>query len=331
MRTAERVRIAVVGLGRMGRLHAGNLAARVPGAVLAAVVDPVEPLAESLGARYEVAWATSVDDVLADAALDGVVIATPSALHPDLVERAAAAGKHIFCEKPLGLDASACAESVAAADAAGVVLQVAFQRRFDPDWQALRSALEAGSIGSLTVFRCSHRNPASPGADAGLGDVFADVAIHDLDAARWLGGEVTAVHALETGEGNAAVVSVRFEGGAAGAIDVYRDARYGFECNAELVGSDGTIRCGYAQRRDGTEVLREGALTARLVQDHAERHGAAYLRELEHFAAVVTGDTEPAVTGHDALAAQRLVALARRSSAIGARLTVDEHAATPTA
>jgi predicted dehydrogenase len=323
MRTARRARIAVVGLGRIGRLHVDNLATSVPGAALAAVVDAIEPLARNLAARYGAPWATSIDEVLGDPALDGVVIATPSALHPELVKRAASAGKHVFCEKPLGLDVSACANAVAAAEAAGIALQIGFQRRFDPDWQMLEAELETGAIGSLALFRCSHRNAASPREGAGLGDVFSDVAVHDFDAARWLGGEVTELFATQADHGNGAVVSLRFEIGAAGVIDVHRDARYGFECSAELVGSGGTIRCGYAQRRDGTELLRDGTITAGLVQDHAHRHSAAYVRELEHFAAVTAGRADPVVSGHEALAALRLATLAARSSAVGAPLTVD--------
>jgi predicted dehydrogenase len=119
-------------------------------------------------------------------------------------------------------------------------------------------------------------------------------------------------------------VSFRFETGAAGAIDVHRGARYGFECSAELVGSGATIRCGYAHRRDGTELLRDGTVTAGLAQDHAQRHAAAYVRELEHFAAVATGRAEALVTGRDALAALSLATLAARSSAVGAVLSAEE-------
>ena len=324
MPTARRARIGVVGLGRIGRLHADNLATRVPGVVLAAVADALEPLARSIAARHRVPWANSIDDLLGDPGLDGVVIAAPSALHPELVKAAAEAGTHVFCEKPLGLDAAACADAVEAAEAAGVSLQVGFQRRFDPDWRELRRALEAGEVGELRLLRCSHRNAEPPPAGAPLGDVFADVAIHDLDAARWLGGEVAEVQATEAGEGNAAVVTLRLASGALAAIDVNRAARYGFECSAEVVGGDGTIRCGYLHRGGGAELLRDGSVTAPLARHHAERHAAAYVRELEHFGAVAAGRAEPVPDGRDALAALRLAAVARRSAAVGARLAVEE-------
>ncbi|MEA2408073.1 MAG: scyllo-inositol 2-dehydrogenase [Thermoleophilaceae bacterium] len=306
MPTARRARLAVVGLGRIGRLHADNLANRVPGAELSAVADVDEPVARELAARHGVAYMTSFDELLDNLALDGVVIAAPSALHPALVKRAAAAGKHVFCEKPLGLECAACAEAVAAVDAAGVTLQVGFQRRFDPDWRALRRTLDGGSIGSLALFRCSHRNAEPPNDEAGLGDLIVDVAIHDLDAARWLGGEAAVLHAAALPEGVGATISLRFESGALGLIDVHRHARYGFECSAELVGSAGTARCGYPARRDTTELLARGSVSAPLALDHAERHAAAYIAELAHFAAVVSGAAEPLVDGADALAALRL-------------------------
>jgi predicted dehydrogenase len=313
MRTGRRARIAVAGLGRIGRVHADNLATRVSSAELAWVVDQDEALARELGDLHGVAWSGSVDEPLADPALDGLVVAAPSALHAELVKAAAAAGRHVFCEKPLGLDADSCAEAVAACEAADVALQVGFQRRFDPDWQALKAALDAGEIGLLAVFLCSHRNPSPPPEGTRLGDAFADMATHDLDSARWLGGEVREVYAAQAGA--AAVVTVRFESGAAGLIDLHRNAGYGFECRAELVGSRGTIRCGFHQRRNGAELLRESTLTAALPQDHAERHAAAYIAELEHFGGVATGQFEPAVTGRDALAALRLATLAARSAA----------------
>jgi myo-inositol 2-dehydrogenase / D-chiro-inositol 1-dehydrogenase len=327
MRTGSGAPIAVVGLGRMGRLHADNLATRVAGARLAGVADIDEPVARELGERHGVPWSTSIDELLAKPALAGIVIATPSARQPELVKGAAAAGKHVFCEKPLGLDIDSCAGAVAAARACRVLLQVGFQRRFDPGWQELKAALETGVIGELDLFRCSHRNAAPPPDPDGLGDLFRDMAVHDLDSARWLAGEPSEVYATEIAGGDAAIVSLRFENGAAGVIDLHRSAGYGFECSAELVGSQGTIRCGVHRGPDAAELLRAGSATVPLTRDHAERHAAAYVGELEHFAAVAAGFAEPVVTGHDALAALGLASTAALSAAAGVPLAVEEHAA----
>jgi predicted dehydrogenase len=315
MRTADRARVAVVGLGRIGRLHAGNLATRVSSAELVAVVDAVEGPAREVATTLGVAWWTSLEELLSEAAVDGVVVAAPSELHPELVKLAATAGTHVFCEKPLGVDAGACAESVAAARAGGVRLQVGFQRRFDPDWRALKAALDDGALGTFELFRCSHRNARPPEARAQLGNIFVDLASHDLDAARWLAGEVSEVYAYAgSSEAATAALALGFEGGGFGLVDVNRRAGYGFECSAELVGSEATMRCGYHERRGGTELLRDGRSIASLARDHAERHRDAYIAELEHFGDVALGRTMPEVGGDDALAALRLAELAARSA-----------------
>ena len=323
MRIGSGTPIAVVGLGRMGRLHAENLATRVAGARLAGVADTVESRARELGERYRVPWSTSADELLANPVLAGVVIATPSAFHAERVQGAAAAGKHVLCEKPLGLDADSCVAAVAAAKACRVRLQVGFQRRFDPDWQALKVALDAGEVGQLDIFRCSHRNSVAPTDLAGLGDIFTDMAVHDLDAIRWLAGDVSELYAAEAAAGDAAIVTARLESGTAAVVDLHRSARYGFECSAELVGSRGTLRCGALHRREGIELLRDGSTTAALARDHDERHAAAYVRELEHFAAVAAGFAEPLVTGRDALAALTLADVAARSAATGEPVAVE--------
>lgn len=313
MRTDRRARVAVVGLGRIGRLHADNLARRVGSAELAAVVDEDETPARDLAEHHGVRWSRSLADVLGDPAIDGVVIATPSGTHPGLVRRVAGAGRHVFCEKPLGLDVEACAEAVEAAGDAGVSLQVGFQRRFDPDWRALKKAGETGALGRIDLFRCSHRNAALPEGAAGLGDVFTDLAVHDLDAARWLCGEIEDLHAkVRAGEPGAAAISIRFGSGALGLIDVHRHAGYGFECSAELVGTAGTARCGYRRRGSEIEWLADGRTSAPLVRDHAEAHATAYVRELEHFGEVASGRAMPEVTGADALAALQLSRAAAR-------------------
>ena len=316
--------VIVVGLGRIGRLHAANLANRMR---LAGVVDEVESVARAVGEEHGVHWSTSMDELLPRAR--GAVIAAPTALHAELVSRAAAAGVDVFCEKPLGFTVEEARGAIEAAR--GVLLQVGFQRRFDPGWLALAGALRRGELGEPALFRCSHRNTAEP--SGALGDLFVDVAVHDLDAARWLCGEVAELHAWE--RPGTACISLRFESGALGLIDVSRRAGYGFECSAELVGTRATMRLGRASE---TELLRDGVARAPLPADHAERHDAAYVAELEHFAAVVARTTahspgSPAADtlgadapgagsqpagGDDAVAALRLALLARRSAATGA-------------
>jgi predicted dehydrogenase len=325
MRTDERARIAVIGLGRIGRLHARNLAVCVPGAELTGVADFVESIAHEVGRLLGVRWTCSVDDLLTHPRLDGVIIATPSASHPELVERVAAAGKHVFCEKPLGLDPDRCASAVAAAEEAGVALQVGFHRHFDREWEALRSALDSGALGTLTVLRCWHRNAAPPPV-AGLGDLFTDLGVHDFDAVRRLAGEVTELYATATPGGDAAIVTLRCASGTIAVVELHRSAGYGFDAGAELIGTDATVRTAAGGGRGATELLRDGVATTPVPADHVERHAAAYVRELEHFAAVARGRENPLVTGRDAFAALRIARAAARSAATGAPGTVAEHA-----
>jgi predicted dehydrogenase len=312
-----RARLVVVGLGRIGRLHADNLAGRVASAQLAGVVDAVEAVARDAGERHAVPWSTSLAELLSGVTPDAVVIAASTARHADLVERSAAAGLHVLCEKPLGFEPEAARRAVAAAGDAGVELQVGFQRRFDPDWLALRQTLHSGDLGELTLMRGSHRNAREPVASAPLGDLFVDVASHDLDAVRWLDGEVDELFACQ--RPGLAAISLRMESGALGLIDVSRRAGYGFECAIELVGSRATARAG--RPGAGVQLLRDGRVSGPLPPDHAQAHAAAYLAELEGFGELVLGGPARGARGADAVAALELALLARRSAATGARVS----------
>jgi myo-inositol 2-dehydrogenase/D-chiro-inositol 1-dehydrogenase len=308
------IRLAVAGLGRIGQLHARNLAGRTPGVELVTVVDPVSTLARRTAETLGVGWSSSFDEVLSDPAVDGVVIAAPTAEHAAMVEQAAAAGKDVFCEKPIAFEIEPTVRAIEAAAKAGVKLQVGFHRRFDPDWAAAAARIHAGELGSVYLFRTSLRDKTSPGADyvAGSGGFFVDVTIHDLDTARWLVGEVAAVTAVgaaitdpslaEVGDVDTAVVTLEFASGALGVIDNTRSAGYGYECSTEVVGSRATVRIG-DHRRVHNVWLTPGAATVDWVDDFAERFPLAYQRELEDFAAAIRDDRPPAVTGEDALAA----------------------------
>jgi predicted dehydrogenase len=301
-------RLVVVGLGRIGRLHAANLAAR---AELVGVVEAVESAAREVGGLEGVPWWTSLEELPGNLRADGVVIAAPTGLHVELAVQAAEAGLHVFCEKPLGFDPDDARRAVEAARAAGVTLQVGFQRRFDPDWLALRDALASGELGEPRLLRMSHRNAHPPHATADLGDVFVDLAVHDLDAARWLGGEVADLSAQESD--GLATISLRFESGALGLIDVGRRAAYGFECSAEIVGSRATARLGSGGPSAAVELLRDGRASRSLPADHVDRHAAAYRAELASFAAAARGEGSPdGARGEDAVAALGLALLARR-------------------
>jgi inositol 2-dehydrogenase len=320
----RRVGLGVAGLGRIGIMHAENLAGPVQSAELLRVVDADEALARSTGERLGVEWSTSYDDLLADADIDGVVIATPTPLHVAMVERAAAAGKHIFCEKPISLDLSSTHAAIDAAREAGSALQVGFHRRFDPDWASAAERIEAGELGDVYFFRTTLRDKQPPPMEyiKSSGGFFVDVTIHDLDTARWLVGEIEEVTAFgaalsdpafeQVDDVDNALVILRFANGALGAIDESRVAGYGYECSTEVLGSRATVRIGDHRRVDNVW-LTPGSAAVDWVDGFTERFPDAYALELEEFAAAIRAQRAPAVTGEDGLAAFVLAQACERS------------------
>ncbi|MDQ3784643.1 MAG: inositol 2-dehydrogenase [Actinomycetota bacterium] len=324
----RRVSVGVVGLGRLGRFHAQNLAGRVPRAKLAMVVDAIEDSARSWGTELGVEWSCSIDDLLADDTVEAVVLATPTPLHVEMIQRAAESGKHIFCEKPLSFHADLTVKAIDAANSAGVKLQVGFHRRFDPDWRAAVERMERGELGEVYLFRTSLRDMKPPSIQyiESSGGFFVDVTIHDFDTARWMIGEVdevtsfgssVAVPAIaEVGDIDTALVVLRFASGALGVIDNTRAAGYGYECSTEVLGSKATARISH-HRRAHVQWLTAGQAAEDWVVDFTERYPDAYRLELEDFLTAVAEDRPVAVTGEDALAAFTLCKAAEESFRLG--------------
>jgi predicted dehydrogenase len=331
----QRTNVAIVGLGRMGALHARNLAT-TPATRLVYVVDEQSELANRIAAELDSKCSNKLDVVLADPAIEAVVIASPSRMHLRMVSSALAAGKHVFCEKPLALTPEDIRQLLTQARATRRLVQVGFHRRFDPDWMAARERLRAGELGRPYLFRSTlrEREPPSAGYIASAGSFFADFTIHDLDAARWLlGEEIVEVQAFAAAlsdprfelpaSPDQVVVVVRFAGGALGVIDNSRTAGYGYECAGEVLGERATARIGERQTRHNVELLtRRGAMRDYQLEFH-ERFAAAYRAEIEHFVGAVRGRLEAEATGEDALAALELAIAADRSLNACRPVTVD--------
>ncbi|MFL6129703.1 MAG: Gfo/Idh/MocA family oxidoreductase [Mycobacteriales bacterium] len=331
MAERTRLRVGLAGLGRMGRIHAANLAWRCRSARLAGITDADPGLAARAGAELDVPVLPSYDDLLSE--VDAVAVATPAGTHADLVTRAARAGKAVFCEKPVSLDRQATLDALAEVARAGVPLQVGFHRRFDPDWVAATERIRAGELGRVYLFRTSLRDMRSPRPEflAGSGGFFLDVTIHDLDVARWMVGEIVEIGAhgaglsdpgsAELGDIDTALVTLRFESGALGVIDNSRSAGYGYECSTEVVGSAATVRVGNPPRHH-YRWLTPGQSSAPLVRDFEQRYPWAYAAEIEAFARSVLDGVPPAVTGADALAAFDLAGAADRAWRTGRTQTL---------
>jgi myo-inositol 2-dehydrogenase/D-chiro-inositol 1-dehydrogenase len=327
-----KVSVALIGLGRMGRIHAGNLAGRCRSAELAVVADADPRVAAEVGAELDVPWTADPDQVLGDGAVRAVAVATPTVTHGDLAVRAAQAGKHVFCEKPIALDRPATVRTVEAVAATGVRFQVGFHRRYDPDWVAATRRIHAGEMGRPHLFRTSLRDMKPPPVEflAGSGGFFVDVTIHDLDTARWMIGEVVEVSSYgtaadaairEIGDIDTALVVLRFESGALGVIDNSRAAGYGYECSTEVMGELATTRIDRPQHRHYQWLTPAGA-TYGINRDFEERYPLAYAEEMEAFARCVRDDTAPEVTGLDALAAFDLATAADQSWRTGRTVRV---------
>jgi len=318
--------LALIGAGRIGAVHGQTIVGRLPEVRLAAIADPRPGAAADLAGRLRVAQAFA-DPQAAIAAADAVLICSDTASHPGLVKAAAAAGKHIFCEKPLALELAEVDEMVAAAKRAGVKLMVGFNRRFDPDFAFLREAVAGGRIGRPELLRITSRDPAPPPAGYGLtsGGLFRDMTIHDFDMARYLlGDEVVELYALADrlvtpdGDLDTALISLRFAGGALGAIDNSRRARYGYDQRAEVHGSEGLVSNANHPRHNCRLAGTEGFQEPPLLDFFMTRYLASYEAELTAFVKAVVGDYPPPCSGEDgrvalalALAAQRSVELQR--------------------
>jgi myo-inositol 2-dehydrogenase/D-chiro-inositol 1-dehydrogenase len=319
--TVDVVGVGLLGAGRIGRSHGELIARWVPGARLVAVADPVAEAAERLAGPLGARALTSAEDLLAASDVDAVVIASPAALHADLVVAAAGAGKGVFCEKPMALTVADADRAVEAARSAGVPLQVGFNRRFAADFRAAHDVVADGGIGTPQLLRSLTRDPglANPGAVKPW-TVFLETLIHDFDTLRWLnpGSEAVDVYAVadalvapdfkDAGLLDTAVVVIRFDNGAIATAEASFSAAYGYDIRGEVFGSAGMVTAGDVR---ATGMTRYGADGIRVDTSRADTQlfRAAYTAEFVAFTEAVRSGAAPYVGGEDARAAL-LVALA---------------------
>ncbi|HEV8685869.1 MAG TPA: inositol 2-dehydrogenase [Gaiellaceae bacterium] len=314
--------VGLIGAGRIGRFHARTIVSSIPNLQLAVVADAeaeaARGLAEEVGAD-----ATDVDTLLG--AVDAVLITTPPDTHTELVRKAAAAGKHIFCEKPLATTVAAAREALEAAEAAGVLFQIGYNRRFDARFRDVRDAVAQGRIGTPWLLRITSRDPGPPPAAylPHSGGLFFDTTSHDLDLARFvLGTEITEIavrgaslvdpNAAAIGDVDTVVLSLAFANGAFGAIDNCRVSVYGYDQRLEVHGSAGLASADNDRRPQALLADAAGFHEPTLPDFYIDRYAPAFVRELESFAnALEGGDVE--VTGRDGLAAVLAATAARRA------------------
>jgi inositol 2-dehydrogenase len=310
----QELRFGVVGVGEMGRQHAENLRSHIPSARLNGIVDVDRARAQAIAAELQIDWwSDSTDELVARDDIDAVVISSPPKFHAAAIESAAAAGKHIFCEKPLALtldDADAALEAV---DRAGVILQIGHMRRYDPPYVEAKKRIDAGEIGDIVIFKSTGRDQETPPSAAAQiafnGTLFHDSSSHDFDLARWLtGDEVTEVHAFTAaiaipemrrfGGFDSGVVNLQFARGAIGNVESFLDAQYGYDVRTEVVGTKGTIQVG-ALRKTPLVIMTRSGSTHDITTHWLSRFAEAYRLELMDFINTVRTGSAPRVSGYD--------------------------------
>jgi inositol 2-dehydrogenase len=322
------IKIGLIGVGRMGKVFAHTLAFNVPEADLVAVADADAAAAQEAAARYHVPhWYADYQALLDRKDIAAVVIATPTHTHVTVVEAAAAAGKQIFCEKPLALDLTGTDRVIQAAQAAGVRLQVGLNRHFDPAYVAAKRMIDAGKIGTPVMVKLIGRDPRRTGLDfarrANSGGMLVDMGIHDFDTARWLmssevervyteGGCLVYPELQEVGDIDNAVVNLRFANGTIGNVDLSRNAIYGHDVRSEVLGSKGGLIIGKDRYTD-IVMMTENSISHDTVPYFMERFGTAYAEEIRAFITCLVEDRAPHVSGADARAALKIALAATRS------------------
>lgn len=297
------VQIGLIGSGWMGAFHADSVARRVPGAALAAIADPNIESARNLATELGTAKVTvSAEDLFADPEIDAVIIASPARFHSALIAQAAAAGKHVFCEKPAGQGLAELDAALTAVDEAGVHFQIGFNRRYADDFQAAKRDLAAGIAGTPQLLRSLTRDPGNGSiphaARVPAWTIFLETLIHDFDTLNWFneGAEPVEVYAVadalvepslrDQGFLDTAVVTIRYSNGALAVAEANFSALYGYDIRGEVFGSKGMVQAGRATETAARRYTSEG-LSADTPRLNVELFRQAYTDELADFAAAV--------------------------------------------
>lgn len=324
--------VCLVGAGRAGRVHANSLTRRIPGARLACIVDPVREALDAASAEFGVeACFGSLEAALEWGRFEAVVITSPTFAHRSLAVLAAEEGKHVFLEKPMALSLAECDDIIHATERRGVVLQIGFMRRFDPEFSAAYERIQAGEIGRPMICKSLTHGPGLPPAWARdlrtSNGMLAEVNSHDWDCVRWLMGanldrvytEVAnfkgVAHGVDTLHFyDNALVNIRFEGGALGSVSGICPCEYGYDARVEIVGERGIVQIGDMR---GQAVVactdRNRGLITPIYKTWPERFAWAYIREMEHFVDCIRSGVGPRVSGADGRWAVAAVLAATKS------------------
>lgn len=324
----KKLKVGIIGAGRIGQVHAKSITYHIPQAEILAISDIYEDGAAKVANELVIpAYYKDYHKILENPDIDAVLICSSTDTHADIACEAAAAGKHIFCEKPVDLTVAKIKKVIEAVDKAGVKLQIGFNRRYDHNFAQIKKLEQNGKIGKLQTIKITSRDPEPPAIEyvKVSGGIFLDMTVHDFDMARFIGGEVEEVYANatvmvdpaigEAGDVDTALVTLKFKNGAVGVIDNCRKASYGYDQRLEVFGSKGQATAGNDTPTNVLFIDENGNVSDKPLYFFLERYMQSFTDEMTQFIDCVLNDKPTQTTVYDGLEALRLGLAAKKSVA----------------
>ncbi|MFC7680138.1 inositol 2-dehydrogenase [Paenibacillus sp. GCM10028914] len=333
-----KVKIGIIGGGRIGKIHADHLRS-LQCVQIIGIADLFggEALASWCNERGIIYYQDNGDDLICNSEIDAIFICSPTDTHTALIRKAAKAGKHIFCEKPISQELNETNEALEEVTRANIKFQVGFNRRFDHNFIRLREHILQGTIGEPHIIKITSRDPNPPDPDyiRSSGGIYMDMMIHDFDMARYVSGsEIESVYAKGNvlidpvfgmcGDVDTAMVMLHFANGALGVIDNSRKAVYGYDQRVEVFGSKGSVAVTNDHPNTAVISTSEGIISDKPLHFFLERYEKAYALEVSRFIESIQHDTPVAVDGYDGLQAERIAYAAKLSARLDRPVRLDE-------
>ncbi|VBB07252.1 inositol 2-dehydrogenase [Lucifera butyrica] len=334
----EKIKVGVIGAGRIGKIHAGNIVKNFPDVEVKAIADiyadTIREWAKGLGIANVYA---DYKEIIADPEIKAVVICSSTDTHSQITIEAAEAGKHIFCEKPIDFDVRRIHAALDAVKKAGVKFQVGFNRRFDHNFKKVKELIQSGEIGDVQIVKVTSRDPAPPPIEyvKVSGGMFLDMTIHDFDMVRYLtGSEVTEVYANagimvdqaigKAGDVDTALISLKFQNGAIGVIDNCRQAVYGYDQRVEVLGTKGGISVSNDVPTNVVVSTKQSVAADKPKYFFLERYMESFETEMREFFASIAAGKDTPVSGIDGLKPVLIGLAAQKSYKEGTLVRLEE-------